>query len=283
MKPSAELRSKPLVLFHGGCNDGFCAAWIYRRYVNPQAEFKAVQYNTDPPATADRDVVILDFSYEREQLMEMHDHARSLLVLDHHETAADALAGLDYCVFADDKSGARMTWEHFFDPRSQVSASDVPWLVSYTEDRDLWRWALADSKAVNAALASYPRDFAVWDEIAVRGPQALAVEGQAILRFQHRLIRPRVRYHGWTTISGFRVPITNATFLTSEIGNALAEGHPFSAVFFIRPDSKVVYNLRSKGDAAADVGRIARDYGGGGHKHAAAFTLETMLPMEAET
>ena len=274
---------KPLVLFHGGCNDGFCAAWIYRRYVNPQAEFKAVQYNTDPPATAGRDVVILDFSYERMQLMEMHDHARSLLVLDHHETAADALAGLDYCVFAEGKSGARMTWEYFFDPRSQVSADDVHWLVDYTEDRDLWRWTLPDSKAVNAALASYPRDFAVWDEIAGRGPQALAVEGQAILRFQHRLIRPRVRYHGWATISGFRVPITNATFLTSEIGNALAEGHPFSAVFFVRPDSKVVYNLRSKGEAAADVGRIARDYGGGGHKHAAAFTLETMLPMEAET
>jgi len=54
-------------------------------------------------------------------------------------------------------------------------------------------------------------------------------------------------------------------------------------VFFIRPDSKVVYNLRSKGDEAADVGRIARTYGGGGHKHAAAFTLETMLPMETDT
>ena len=175
---------RPLVLFHGGCNDGFCAAWIYRRYVNPHTEFKAVQYNTDPPATAGRDVVILDFSYEREQLTAMRDRARSLLVLDHHETAAEALAGLDYCVFAQDKSGARMTWEYFFDPRSEVRIDDVPWLVSYTEDRDLWRWALPDSKAVNAALASYPRDFAVWDEIAERGPQALVVEGQAILRFQ---------------------------------------------------------------------------------------------------
>ncbi|MBN59795.1 MAG: phosphohydrolase [Gemmatimonadetes bacterium] len=272
---------RPLVLFHGGCNDGFCAAWIYRRYVNPQSEFKAVQYNTDPPDTEGRDVIILDFSYERPLLMEMEERAQSLLVLDHHETAERELEGLDYCIFAQDKSGARMTWEHFFDPRSQGSLDDVPWLVAYTEDRDLWKWELANSKAVNAALASYPRDFSVWDSIAEKGPQAMASEGEAILRFQHRLIRPRVKHHGWTTISGFRVPITNATFMTSEIGNALADGHSFSVVFFIRPDSKVVYNLRSKGADGADVGSIARAHGGGGHKNAAAFTLETMLPIDA--
>jgi len=272
---------RPLVLFHGGCNDGFCAAWIYRRYVNPQSDFKAVQYNTEPPTTRDRDVVILDFSYERPLLMEMYEQAQSLLVLDHHATAEQELAGLDYCIFAQGKSGARMTWEHFFDHRSQFSAEDVPWLVAYTEDRDLWKWELPDSKAVNAALTSYPRDFAIWDEIADKGPKIMAAEGEAILRFQHRLIRPRVKHHGWTTISEFRVPITNATFLTSEIGNALADGHPFSAVFFIRPDSKVVYNLRSRGEDAADVGSIARSYGGGGHKNAAAFTLETMLPIDA--
>ena len=272
---------RPLVLFHGGCNDGFCAAWVYRRYVNPQSEFRAVQFNTPPPVTEDRDVVILDFSYERPLLMEMQEQASSLLVLDHHETAERELEGLDYCVFAQDKSGARMTWEHFFDPRSQVSADDVPWLVAYTEDRDLWKWELEDSKAVNAALTSYPRDFAVWDGLAEKGPKALAVEGEAILRFQHRLIHPRVKHHGWTTISGFRVPISNATFLTSEIGNALAGGHPFSAVFFVRPDNKFVYKLRSKGEDAADVGTIARSYGGGGHKHAAAFTLEKMLPIDS--
>ena len=86
---------KPLVLFHGGCNDGFCAAWIYRRYVNPQSEFKAVQYNTNPPDTENRDVIILDFSYERPLLMEMQERAQSLLVLDHHETAERELEGLD--------------------------------------------------------------------------------------------------------------------------------------------------------------------------------------------
>ena len=272
---------KPLVLFHG-CNDGFCAAWVYRRCVNPRAEFKSVQYNTEPPPFAGRDVVILDFSYQRDILLKMREQAASLLVLDHHQTAEEELAELDFCIFARDKSAARITWEHFFDPHQQVSLDSVPWLVAYTEDRDLWRWKLPDSKAVNAALFSYPRHFETWDKIAQRGPEELALEGKAILRYQHRLIRPKVKNPGWTTIGEVRVPIINATFLTSEIGNALAKNHPFAAVFFITPDNQVVYNLRSREENGLDVGEIARQYGGGGHHHAAAFTLDKMLPIEHE-
>jgi oligoribonuclease NrnB/cAMP/cGMP phosphodiesterase (DHH superfamily) len=270
---------KPLILFHGGCNDGFCAAWVYRRQVNPEAEFRAVQYTFDPPDVTGREVVILDFSYPRPVLLEMAEKARSLLVLDHHETAERELAGLDFCVFAQGKSGARLTWEHFFDPYSHNAKQDVPWLVAYTEDRDLWKWDLPDSKAINAALGSYPRRFEVWDQIAAKGPQVLAAEGTAILRYQHQLIRPRVRNHGWITVGQYRVPITNATFLTSEIGNALAENQPFSVVFFVTPQNKVVYNLRSR-EEGVDVGELARHYGGGGHRHAASFTLDTLLPID---
>lgn len=39
----------------------------------------------------------------------------------------------------------------------------APWLVDYTEDRDLWRHKLPDSEEINAALRSYPLDFELWD------------------------------------------------------------------------------------------------------------------------
>jgi oligoribonuclease NrnB/cAMP/cGMP phosphodiesterase (DHH superfamily) len=273
---------KPLVLFHASCNDGFCAAWIYRRFVNPECEFRAVQYGWEPPAVDDREVVILDFSFERALLLEMQERARSLLVLDHHQTAAADLEGLDFCVFDLSKSGARLTWEHFFDPQASASIDIPPWLVDYTEDKDLWRWNLPDSRAINATLESYPRLFHIWDGIARRSPEELAIEGKAILRFQDRLIRPRVKNHSWAHIGGFQVPVTNSTGLSSEIGNRMAQGHPFAAVFFIRPDGKVVYNLRSTGDEAIDVSEIAHQYGGGGHKNAAGFTIDTMIPMEVQ-
>jgi len=274
---------KALVLFHGGCNDGFCAAWVYRRYVDPQADFKAVQYNSPPPLVQGRDVVILDFSYPRDTLLAMREQTASLLVLDHHQTSEKELEGLDFCVFDRGKSAARMTWEYFLNLQLRGTDDPVPWLVVYTEDRDLWRWKQPGSKAVNAALSSYSRSFEVWDKIARRGPEELATEGRAILRYQHRLIHPRVKNHGWATIANVRVPIVNATCLVSEIGNALAEGHPFAAVFFVKPDRQVVYNLRSRGEQGLDVSEIARQYGGGGHRHAAAFTLDSLLNIEPRT
>ena len=268
-----------LVLYHASCSDGFCAAWIYRRFVDPKADFRAVQYGSQPPSVAERDVVVLDFSFPRSQLLEMKGQATSLRVLDHHQTAAADLEGLDFCVFDLEKSGARLAWEHF-SPLAPEPADEIHWLVDYTEDKDLWRWKLSDSRAVNAAVGSYPRVFGVWDRMAQRQPGELVVEGNAILRFQDRLIRPRVKNHAWASIGGYRVPVTNSTCLSSEIGNALAEGQPFAAVFFITTDSKVVYNLRSNTRDGVDVGEIARQYGGGGHRHAASFIAEAMLSME---
>ncbi len=269
----------PLVLYHGGCNDGFCAAWVYRRHVDPTAEFRPLQYNTDPPEVDGRAVIMLDFAYGRGAMLALRGRAASLVVLDHHQTSAGELEGLEGCHFDANKSAARLTWEHFFDPRVQGSRATVPWLVAYTEDRDLWRWALPHSRAVNAALSSYSRRFNVWDDLARRGPEDLVAEGQAILRYQEQIIRPRVRHHAWTRIAGNRVPVANATFLTSEIGEELAAGQCFAAVFFLTADNRVVYNLRSRADGL-DVGAIARQYGGGGHRHAAAFTIEAVLPME---
>jgi oligoribonuclease NrnB/cAMP/cGMP phosphodiesterase (DHH superfamily) len=270
----------PLVLYHGGCNDGFCAAWVYRRQVDPAAEFRPLQFNTDPPDVDGRIVIMLDFAYERPTMLALRARAASLVVLDHHETTARELAGLGGCRFDPTRSAARLTWEFFFDPRVQGSLTRVPWLVAYTEDRDLWRWALPHSRAVNAALSSYPRQFQVWDDLARREPEDLVAEGQAILRYQEQIIWPRVRHHAWTRIGGHRVPVTNATVLTSEIGEALAREHAFAAVFFFTADNRVVYNLRSSADGL-DVGAIARQYGGGGHRHAAGFTIEAVLPMEA--
>ena len=43
-------------------------------------------------------------------------------------------------------------------------------------------WQLPDSEAVNAALASYPRDFEVWEQLAARPIAELVAEGAPILR-----------------------------------------------------------------------------------------------------
>src|SRR5262245_63096993 len=155
---------KKLVLYHGQCLDGFAAAWVAFRRFGGTAEYHAVQFGDALPyPIARRDVLILDFSCPREQLLEMKKQAATLLVLDHHLTAQQDLAGLDFAIFDLERSGATLTWDYFFPGEGR------PWLVSYVEDKDLWRWKLPDSEEVSAALQSYSRSFKMWEKISRKG------------------------------------------------------------------------------------------------------------------
>lgn len=265
--------SKALVLYHAGCWDGFCAAWVWRTWRDAQAEFVPVQYNQDPPAVDGRRVVILDFSYPRAVLERMAVTAASLLVIDHHKTAAEALSGLPYCRFDMGKSGGRLTWEFLHESLSAEPdpwAEPVPWLVAYTEDRDLWRHALPDSQEVNASLRSHPLDFALWDRLHKQDPAVLVLEGTAIRRRERQIIDEHVRHAVPVELDGFQGAVVNATVLFSEIAGELAQGRDFGACWFQRKDGKRAWSLRSR-DGGCDVSAIAKARGGGGHVQAAGF------------
>lgn len=85
------------IWYHAGCWDGFCAAWLCRN-VWPAANYVPVQYGNPAPYTNGKPTLIVDFSYPRDVLLEMREHC-DLTVLDHHKTAKDELADLDFCVF----------------------------------------------------------------------------------------------------------------------------------------------------------------------------------------
>jgi oligoribonuclease NrnB/cAMP/cGMP phosphodiesterase (DHH superfamily) len=267
------------VLYHAACDDGFCAAWVARQALPRDTEFIPVQYNEPPPEIPERrSVFILDFSYPVETLLAMKAMAaRGPVVIDHHVTARERLARYRaecreaYAVFSTDKSGAQLTWEYFF-----PEAPQPPWLVSYTQDRDLWRWQLPHSRAISAALRSYPRCFDVWDELAtieVGSPRwrDLVTQGAAILRYQEQVISGAVKSAVEVDLGGYKVLAVNATQLQSEIGERLAAGRPFGATFFIRADGARVWSLRSR-EGGVDVSKIAKARGGGGHPQAAGFT-----------
>lgn len=262
------------VIYHANCWDGFCAAWLLRKEF-PDAAFHPAHYGTEPPDVAGRDVFVADFSYKRPAMVALAAAARSLTVLDHHKTAAEDLAGLpEECnrlygvvpnvIFKADRSGGRLAWEYLY------GGKESPWLVDYTEDRDLWRWALPSSREVNAALRSYPLDFGVWDELSGRDPLSLAGEGAAILRAEAQVVAAHVRNAREVELAGHRVLCVNATTLFSEVAGELAKGRPFGACYFDRGDGVRQWSLRSR-DGGVDVSEVARAMGGGGHRNAAGF------------
>ena len=266
--------SNPLVLYHASCPDGFCAAWVASKSLK-DAEFVPVQYGDTPPDVTGREVYILDFSFKRPVMIELSQKAKKLVVLDHHKSAAEELVNLSagsnegLIRFDMDKSGGRMTWEYF-----NPSNHPRPWLVDYTEDRDLWLFKLPNSKAISAFIRSWPYDFKLWDEWAsygAYGPYSNHIHaGAAILRYQQTVVDGAVKNAVEMEMDSHKVLSVNATTLISEIGEKLSENRPFSATYFIDGKGNKIWSLRSREDGE-DVSKIAKKHGGGGHKHAAGF------------
>lgn len=266
-----------LVIYHGCCNDGFCAAWVARK-VLPNAQFYPACHGTPPPDVRGKDVLMLDFAYKRRVMEALAADARSMLVLDHHKTAEADLTGLSFCRFNMAKSGATMSWEHF---RDNIKGG-MPWLVAYAEDRDLNKWSLPFTREINAALTTYPMDFRVWDALERVYPteevaaSSLVVDGRTALRCHDRLIETVVLHSRLVRMDEHIIRAGNTSVLHGEVAAKLAQDHLFGLSWYKREDGKFMYSLRSREDGI-DVSEIASRHGGGGHHHAAGFETDTLI------
>jgi uncharacterized protein len=272
----------PLVIYHANCLDGFGAAYAAHCHFRARglvADYYPASHGDAPPDCRGRDVYIVDFSYKRPVLHRLCEEAAHITILDHHISAEQELAGLEQehrnlnVLFDMNRSGAIITWQYFHD-------TPPPPLLLHIQDRDLWRFHLADSPAVNAALMSYPFSFSIWDEFTQdQALPALVREGEAINRYRRQLIERYKKKVVIGKIAGHEVPIVNCpASITSELLGELAQDYPFAASYEDKGDRRG-WSLRSRGAHGADVAVIAQYFGGGGHRNAAGFS--TALPPKA--
>jgi len=272
---------KRTCFYHAGCPDGFGAAWAVRRAWGESARYRPSGHDDVLKARdlAGHEVVFVDIAPPNEALRALLRTAGRLVVLDHHvssktrfesdaELAKEASADPHQVLFDLEHSGAVLAWRHFH------PGEEPPELLRYVEDQDLWSWKLPRSEEVNAALASYPRDFGVWDELVARPASELAEEGAPILRANRMEVERALRFVHPVTIAGQRAEAVNAHHGRSAIGHELARraahGRPMGAVYRVQGE-RVDVSLYSIGDF--DVSRIAAGYGGGGHRNAAGFSV----------
>lgn len=274
---------KTYVLYHANCFDGSGAA--YAAWVSlgdgPDIEYIPVQYGEEPPPIeAGSKVYILDFSYSREVLESLRLTVPDLVVLDHHKTAQEALQGFPGATFDMTKSGAVLAWEYFHPDE------DVPLLLKYIQDRDLWKWELKDTKYVTAALPLY-KDFRTWHDFAEDGHNMddIQVAGCAKVEFDTLAIQSAVKnatvvnYGYYRENRDLKCALLNTTTLTSEIGNELCKTLPvdFSLTYFVHATGDVVFSFRSVGDF--DVSVLAKALGGGGHRNASGARIGCVQGM----
>lgn len=311
-----------LCIYHGNCADGFGAAWAVRKALGADVEFHAGVYQNPPPDVSGRDVVLVDFSYKRNVLADMSMKARTILVLDHHKSAAEDLAGLpppvgygptgpapaDYGlrdVVAGYDPGAMEAWAKecngpplyaLFDMNR--SGAGLTWdffhpgkprprLIDHIEDRDLWRFNLPGTREIQAAVFSYPYEWEAWDALMLAGDDEedlrdLRLEGAAIERKHHKDIAELV------AVCKRPMKIGGAVVPAASLPYTLTSdaGHLMAAD---APFAACYWDTPEgrvfslrSREDGADVSEIAKLYGGGGHKHAAGFRVPFSRLVEFE-
>lgn len=301
---------KRIVLFHGGCNDGFMAAAIAKKKFgnmvtlvpmtpNESTMLSLIEGFTFP---SDSEIYSYDVSYTQSSLDLLFSKYPYAKVFDHHKTTLgccvdNALRG--NLVVDIDRSGAMLAWNHLY------PSDPAPLIVSYIQDRDLFKHTLPSTDEVNAWFwNNYRCEFddihrwiallhdVEWLSVAIR-------EGGICIRTQRALMDTVLKTATYHTLvvpgtnkgtinselaegSGgvvmrpeydttFTVACVESALFRSDLGAALYNRDNVVCDFALiwRVDlstGKVLISLRSK---SCDVEAIARMWGGGGHKYAA--------------
>lgn len=278
-----EIKVKsPLVIYHKGCPDGLAAAALFYEYFKDSAEYHAGIYQEQLPDVVDRDVYLLDFSYKFDVMKSIVEFANSITIIDHHKLALMDLYPLatkdnvDMTFCSTEKSGAMLAWLYLKHHR-QTIRKNIPHIISYIQDRDLWKFELPFTKEISLALSSYPftiEQFSEWLKLTKHDIKKLITEGKVLQRYfqsnLERVVKQTLRY---MEIGTFTVPVVNVpAMFTSEAGNILSRDYPFAACYYDILDKRI-FSLRSS-EAGMDVSKIAALYGGGGHPHAAGFSVK---------
>lgn len=278
-----------VVIYHKNCLDGFGAALAAKIGLEEKGveniEFYALDYPEREKFLStidllDKNVHILDFSFNSVQFDFICDVAETVVWLDHHESAFKE-HGFDfsrpfvsknygdgvYVVLSNNQeSGAALAWLYY--------KEEIPELIQHIDDRDRWQWKLAGTKEICTALSRYPQDFNLWLDF-LHNTEELFNEGKLLNEYyQEQLTRAIDSTKESCTINGINGLCCNLPpMFASEAGSLLAaESGTFGATWFKDASGNIKWSLRSIGDF--NVADIAVKFGGGGHKNAAGFTID---------
>lgn len=289
---------KPLVIYHANCADGFSAAWVFHNLKNKtdeEFEFYPGVYSKPAPDCTDEIVYLVDFSYKKDVVIEICKVAKHVVLIDHHKTAIDDLRCLqdfDHIDFQNnfswyvdlERSGAMLAWDYFHNA-DKSKPGDIaymypPKLLEYVQDRDLWKFKLDRTREISAAVASHEYTFENWDTLMGSDVTALlnlSHAGAAIERKHQKDVADLIRSCMYMGVIGDSVvPMASLPYIfSSDAAHAMAvayeNGNYFAACYWDTPTGRT-FSLRST-DWGMDVSLIAAHYGGGGHKHAAGFSV----------
>lgn len=280
------------VIYHGNCPDGFGAAlsiylYLTNKYPNRDVIYYPAKHGVPPPKnTENRNVVIVDFSYKKKDLLELIKITKNILIIDHHISSEIELIGIDdiYKIFDMKHSGAWLSYKWVF-PKKKV-----PLLIKYIQDRDIWTKKFDDIDAFSSWFQTVPFDFKEYskymdDKLLL---EMIKNKGKNYLELNEFYTTDLSVYGTPKFIKindNYYVAVfLNSPILKSDLGNyIISKIFPradFSAIYSVNDqDYSVTFSLRST-DNHADVSKIATELdklsnvNGGGHKCASSIKVK---------
>lgn len=275
-----------MIVFHHNDADGRCAAaiaaqWVERGMLHERLAFVEMDYKDRVPVEQIErtdTVAIVDFSLKPDDMDSvMAATDKAVIWCDHHVTAKDycynafKLAGVrDFSNKG--KSGCECAWEHFF------PSDPVPLFVTLIGDYDAWRLSLAPAcfefYEGLKMLDQHP-NASTWQLLFGDPTYTDVVQkmGRVAIRYRDNYCAEIRKAFGYETeIGGQKAIAMNAfRFGSKQFGESFSQ-YPV-CIAYIHDGTKYTVSLYSE---TVDVGAIAKQYGGGGHKGAAGFVCEQL-------
>jgi len=288
METSSE---RTVILYHGGCADGFGGAYAAWKKFGENAEYIGLHRGDPlPEGLEGAHLYFIDFSYDKATMDHFVSIASKVVVLDHHEGVADVIQSMPEYVYETEHSGSGIAWRYFH------PETPLPTLLAHVQDDDLYRFALPDTRAVMTYLEVHPFTFEAWDDMVLKLDDPVArdpfFERTRIYAEYFELLAQSaadhaklVSFEGYECYFGISHPLKS---MKSMIGHLLAvKKGPIALVVAAHPNG---YGVSIRGDGSVDVSVIAQKYGGNGHPNASGFLIPregpfpwALIPKQDET
>lgn len=272
-----------LVLYHDGCADGFCSAWIAAHkssLTGHPTAFRAIKPGDDNigeiTSYLGKHVAVFDVLPSEQALVSLSFAARKLTLRDHHISNRSVFSNLTKTPNIDahfdmTKSGAGLAWDYFF------PGTIMPPIVAHVQDRDLWRFELPGSEAVHAYL-TYAVGFSIrgWNDAAALPYDELISRGHIARATAMTFVDVVARNPDVVDLAPDGVALfVNASFLASDVADKVLRDNPEArfACVWRQQNGRMFVSLRGA-TRGPNLAEIAQTFGGGGHPNAAGFASD---------
>ena len=294
-----------MIVFHSPDADGWFSGALVKKFLHPEGRLTYANYNQDEKAVQwildakPEKLYVVDYSFKPEVFDQIIDVCGEVIWYDHHETAIQNASEKMTALKGHRESGRSAAWWVYQDcPQSEAIGK----LVELVSDYDTFNFN--DDRPLDCAAPcfnawiSFDRGGAMdqlyraYDLISdlVEEPQAGAMEFLAdLVDCGHKYLSNELNNavsaskravfgtHDYRRFAAINSANLNPAYVCKPHQRTCS----FVFCWYMLNDGKIKMDLRSDKATGADVGRIAKLLGGGGHEHAAGCTisLETFLKI----